>query len=133
MTAQRKRPLSPHLQVYDLPLVARISIMHRITGTALSAGIILLIYWLAALSMGETRYQQAQAMFGSWFGLMILFGFSLALSLHLAHGIRHLIWDFSIGLSKSASSSSNLWIIIITIGLTVLAWALGFYMAGQAH
>lgn len=131
MTTQRKRPLSPHLQVYDLPLAARISITHRITGTALSAGILLVVYWLGALAMGEQSFLQAQAIFSSWFGLAVLFGFSLALSLHLAHGIRHLIWDFSIGISKSASSQSNIWIIVITIGLTAASWAFGFYMAGN--
>ena len=30
------RPLSPHLQVYRLPITARLSILHRATGVALS-------------------------------------------------------------------------------------------------
>mgnify|MGYP002830691554 CR=1 FL=1 len=35
------RPLSPHLQVYRLPIAAIASIMTRITGHALVAGIVL--------------------------------------------------------------------------------------------
>ncbi|MEK9706506.1 MAG: succinate dehydrogenase, cytochrome b556 subunit, partial [Alphaproteobacteria bacterium] len=42
----RNRPLSPHLQVYRLPLDAILSITHRITGVALSFGAVLLVYWL---------------------------------------------------------------------------------------
>ncbi len=130
MTEQRRaRPLSPHLQVYDLPLAARISILHRITGTALSGGIILLVYWLWALASGPESYQQAQAILGSWLGLLILLGFSFALFLHLCHGIRHLIWDMSAGLDKSSAASSNIWIIILTLGLTALSWGLGFGLA----
>ncbi|MCK5899056.1 MAG: succinate dehydrogenase, cytochrome b556 subunit, partial [Methylococcales bacterium] len=32
----RNRPLSPHLQIYTLPLTGIISITHRITGTVLA-------------------------------------------------------------------------------------------------
>ena len=42
------RPLSPHLQVYRLPLAAITSIMTRITGHALVAGIVLIVWWLLA-------------------------------------------------------------------------------------
>ncbi|WP_369015015.1 succinate dehydrogenase, cytochrome b556 subunit, partial [Escherichia coli] len=42
------RPLSPHLQVYRLPLAAVTSIMTRITGHALVAGIVLIVWWLVA-------------------------------------------------------------------------------------
>ena len=40
------RPLSPHLQVYRLPLVAKISIMTRITGVALGGAALLVVWWL---------------------------------------------------------------------------------------
>jgi succinate dehydrogenase / fumarate reductase cytochrome b subunit len=38
MSANSNRPLSPHLQVYRLPLLAILSILHRMTGAALSIG-----------------------------------------------------------------------------------------------
>ena len=43
----RSRPLSPHLQVYRLPLPALMSISHRATGVLLAAGSLVLVYWLA--------------------------------------------------------------------------------------
>ena len=42
------RPLSPHLQVYRLPISAVTSIMNRITGHAMLAGVILIVWWLVA-------------------------------------------------------------------------------------
>ena len=42
--AKRQRPLSPHLQVYRLPLPALTSIAHRITGVGLTVGTLLLVW-----------------------------------------------------------------------------------------
>ncbi len=125
----RERPLSPHLQVYNLPLTARISILHRIMGVALSGGLFLLVYWLWALAMGQPSYQQAQAIFGSWLGLSVLLGFSFALFLHLSHGIRHLIWDAGVGLNKVQTQASDVWVLLATGMLTALAWMLGWLLA----
>ena len=37
-----RRPLSPHLQVYKPQITTMLSIMHRITGIALSVGTLLI-------------------------------------------------------------------------------------------
>lgn len=47
----KTRPLSPHLQVYRLPLTALLSISHRITGVLLAMGLLLLAGWLLAASV----------------------------------------------------------------------------------
>ncbi len=46
------RPLSPHLQVYRPQLTSVLSIVHRMTGVALAAGMLLLVYWLVAVAAG---------------------------------------------------------------------------------
>ena len=46
------RPLSPHLQIYRWQLTSVLSILHRATGVALSAGTILLVWWLVAAADG---------------------------------------------------------------------------------
>ena len=51
--ASNERPLSPHLQVYQLPLTAVLSILHRMTGVVLSFGMILVVCW----SSGEQGIQ----------------------------------------------------------------------------
>jgi succinate dehydrogenase / fumarate reductase cytochrome b subunit len=54
------RPISPHLQIYKLPLTARLSISHRITGVFLSAGFVLFAAALLLISAGPDSYSALQ-------------------------------------------------------------------------
>ena len=54
------RPLSPHLQVYRLPLNALLSISHRLTGVALSFGFVLLVVWLLGIAFLPTLFDLVQ-------------------------------------------------------------------------
>jgi succinate dehydrogenase / fumarate reductase cytochrome b subunit len=87
------RPLSPHLQVYRLPLTALLSISHRATGVLLAIGVALWVAFLMAAAQGETAFAGARAVLDSLFGRLLLWGWLYALFFHLCHGIRHLIWD----------------------------------------
>ena len=75
-----------------------LSILHRATGVALSVGTILLVWWLVAAADGPGGLCQVQGFLGSWLGLLLLFGWSVALFYHLCNGIRHLCWDTGHGL-----------------------------------
>ncbi len=87
------RPLSPHLQVYRLPLTGLVSITHRMTGVFLSMGLVLFVYVLFAIAAGEGMYTAMQAFMSFWLFKLVYWGFIYALFFHLVHGIRHLIWD----------------------------------------
>jgi succinate dehydrogenase / fumarate reductase cytochrome b subunit len=87
------RPLSPHLQVYRLPLTGLVSITHRMTGVFLSMGLVLFVYVLFAIAAGEDVYTSMQAFMSFWLFKLVYWGFIYALFFHLVHGIRHLIWD----------------------------------------
>ena len=87
------RPISPHLQIYRFQLTSVLSILHRITGIALSVGTILLVYWLVAAASGPGAFATAAGLIGSWFGRLLLLGWTFALFFHLCNGIRHLFWD----------------------------------------
>ena len=119
------RPLSPHLQVYRWQLTSVLSILHRATGVALSAGTILLVWWLMAAAEGPDAYAQVQRFLGSWFGLLVLFGWSLALFYHLCNGIRHLFWDSGRGLELKSVYAGGWAVLAATVVLTVLSWAVG--------
>src|SRR3954453_3440972 len=92
-----ERPMSPHLQVYRWQLTSVMSILHRATGIALSVGTILLVWGLGAASDGPDPSAAVQHVLGSWIGLLLLFGWSVALFYHLGNGIRHLWWDTGSG------------------------------------
>ena len=116
------RPLSPHLQVYRLPLAAWLSISHRMTGIGLTLGTLLLTWWLAAAAYGPEAYGLFAAFVASPFGLLILFGFSVALFFHLCNGIRHLFWDAGKNFSIADTKRTNAFVIAGTVILTALAW-----------
>lgn len=118
------RPLSPHLQVYKLPLTAITSILHRATGVALGIGTLFLVWWLMAAAMGGGHFEFVQSVMGSWIGQLILFGFSFTLFFHLCNGIRHLFWDSGYGFEIVTAQISSKLVIAATATLTVLAWIL---------
>ncbi len=127
----QNRPLSPHLQVYKPQLTSITSIMHRISGVALSVGTLLLIYWLTAAAAGPEQYAQAQGVLGSFLGQLILFLFTYALFYHLCNGIRHLFWDAGKGFELSTAYTSGYAAIGVSAALTVLVWIIA-YAAGGA-
>ena len=87
------RPLSPHLQVYKLPLTGLISITHRMTGVMLTFGLIFFVYIISATASGADAYLEMQDVMDMWLVRLIYWGFIYALFFHLCHGVRHLIWD----------------------------------------
>ncbi|WP_336055266.1 succinate dehydrogenase, cytochrome b556 subunit [Nitratireductor sp. CH_MIT9313-5] len=131
-TATRARPLSPHLSVYRFIPTMVMSILHRITGAALYFGTILLVIWLVAAASGPEAFDQVNGIYGSWFGRLILFGYTWALLHHMLGGIRHLIWDTGHGLEKQTATKFAYATIIGSVTLTVLIWVAGYAFGGGA-
>ena len=122
MSWNDKRPMSPHLQIYDLPLTAKLSILHRGTGAVLFIGLILMVWVLAAAANGEASWQPMHNFLASWFGKLVLFGFTFSLYFHLCNGIRRLLWDIDRGLALDDTRKSNRVVLVATLILTALTW-----------
>ena len=120
-----RRPLSPHMQVYRWPISMALSILHRITGCALGVGTLLLTWWLVAAAGSDTAFEHAQWFMGSAIGLLLLFGWSLALIFHFFSGIRHLVWDAGVGFEAPTYNTSGWGVVIATAVCTVLVWVVG--------
>lgn len=120
------RPLSPHLQIYRPTLTMMMSIAHRITGGALYVGTLLLAWWLIAASMDARTFSTAAWFLGSWFGQIVLFGFTWALFHHLLGGLRHFLWDAGYGLEHPEREYLAQATLIGGIVLTVIVWAVSF-------
>lgn len=118
-----QRPLSPHLQVYKLPLTALMSITHRITGAALSVGTLLVAAFFIAAATGREEYDFVMGLATSTIGMVILFLWSAALYFHMCNGIRHMIWDIGKNFDKASAMRSNYYVIAGALALTVGTWA----------
>lgn len=124
--AKANRPLSPHLQVYRWPVTMLMSILHRATGIALYFGTLLLAAWLIAAGSGPRAFEIVNGIYGSWFGLLVLFGYSWVLIHHMLGGLRHFVWDVGAGFSKPARDNLARLNLIGSIVLTVLLWIVVF-------
>jgi len=122
------RPLSPHLQIYKLPLTALLSILHRMTGVLLFLGLIVLIVVLATAAWDAPGYATLQALLSHWLGQLFLFGWTAALYLHLCNGIRHLFWDAGWGFTLQRTQQSAYITIAATLLLTAATWSLAYWM-----
>jgi succinate dehydrogenase / fumarate reductase cytochrome b subunit len=120
------RPLSPHLQIYRWQWTMLYSILHRMTGVALSVGTLLLVWWLLALASGPEAFATAQGFIGSIIGQLMLFGWTWALMYHLGNGIRHLVWDSGVGFDLEVARLSGHAMAGITAAATILIWVVGY-------
>jgi succinate dehydrogenase / fumarate reductase cytochrome b subunit len=123
-TNTRQRPLSPFLTVYRWQYTMALSILHRVTGCALSVGMLLLVYWLVAAATGSAAYDTARAFFAHPLVRVLLIGFSFAFFYHLLNGARHMTWDTGHGLERRDARLSG-WIVFLgAIATTALFWFL---------
>jgi succinate dehydrogenase / fumarate reductase cytochrome b subunit len=117
-----KRPLSPHLGIYKWQVSNSLSILHRMTGVALSAGVIALLAWVISAALGEAAYNSVLALLSGPIGMLLMFGFSASFFYHLGNGIRHLVWDAGYGFDKEVARLSGWFVLGAAIACTALFW-----------
>jgi succinate dehydrogenase / fumarate reductase cytochrome b subunit len=125
-----ERPLSPHLGIWRWTITMALSIAHRLTGLALALGAVVLIWWLMALATGPEAFSRAQDLMGSFFGRLVLFGFTWALFVHLLNGIRHLVWDAGYGFSLPVARTTGVVVLVLSLVFTFAAWFMGYAAMG---
>jgi succinate dehydrogenase / fumarate reductase, cytochrome b subunit len=119
-----ERPLSPFMfpTWYRFQITSALSILHRLTGIALSVGSILLAWWLIAVAAGGQIFTATHAFLASPIGVLLLFLWSVAFFYHLCNGIRHLVWDVGYGFDIHTARRAGYAVLAATVVLTVLAW-----------
>ncbi|MCK4841491.1 MAG: succinate dehydrogenase, cytochrome b556 subunit [Methylococcales bacterium] len=117
---QNNRPLSPHLQVYRLPLTGIISITHRMTGVILAFGLIFYAVSFFVILQGNETFSGIQTLLDNiWVDIAVGL-FFYALFFHLCHGIRHLIWDVGSGFDKEAMDKNAIIELSLSLLLTLI-------------
>ena len=117
-----KNPLSPHLQIYRWHISSLLSITHRISGLINLLALILIFFWLIALSLGENNYESFLLVINSFFGKFILIGFTWSMCFQILSGIRHLVWDLGYGFEIKTANISGIIVIISSLVLTIIFW-----------
>jgi succinate dehydrogenase / fumarate reductase, cytochrome b subunit len=127
-----ERPLSPHLGIYRFTITMAMSIVHRITGGALYFGTLLLVWWLLAAGSSARQFEIVSAVFASWLGQLVLFGFTWALVHHTLSGIRYLIWDTIHGLEPGQREFLSYAALIASVLLTAATWIAVYLVRSSA-
>ena len=109
------RPLSPHMTIYRWPVTMMTSITHRITGVGLSAGAVILAWWLVCISNGPEGWQSFHAISDTPLGMLVLFGLTWCLVYHFLNGVRHLAWDLGYGFDKREAERNSVIIFALSI------------------
>jgi succinate dehydrogenase / fumarate reductase cytochrome b subunit len=124
LAANRRRPLSPHLQVWRWGPAMLVSILHRVAGDGMAfVGLPVLLWWLGSLAGGPESYATFLGHASSWYGKIVLIGLSWAFFNHMCSGIRHLVLDTGAGYELH---TNRFWSVMSVLGgvvLTALFWA----------
>jgi succinate dehydrogenase / fumarate reductase cytochrome b subunit len=93
----KPRPVNLDLGTISLPVTAKASILHRISGIFLVAAVAVLLY-LLDLSLGsETSFDRATEILGSGVARLVIWVVLAGLIYHAVAGVRHLIMDLGVG------------------------------------
>lgn len=102
------------------------SILHRVTGGALYFGTLLVAAWVVAAATSEAWFDTVSGLYGSWFGQLVLLGYTWALMFHMLGGIRHLVWDTGALMEKETSTRLAIATAVGSFVLTALVWVAVF-------
>lgn len=122
------RPLSPHLQIYDLTrFSSAMSTLQRLSGVFLGAGLLLLTWWLSMTAAGSAGWHKANHIFHNAFIVLLMFFWTGLLLLHFCNGLRYLFWDIGRGFELPVAKKTARWAAIAAIGMNIVLWiALAF-------
>jgi len=123
MSEQQKRPKFLNLLKIRMPIGAIVSIAHRFSGVILFMLIPFLIYILEISLKTEQGFQQLVEFFNRSDVRVVLLLIIWMFAHHLVNGIRLLLLDLDIGISRSASRL-NSWLMIL-LGILITAFFAG--------
>jgi succinate dehydrogenase cytochrome b subunit len=121
-----ERPLSPHFTVYRWAYTMTLSILHRVSGLALSLALVGLVLWLIAISLGPATYDALAPALQSWPVRVLIALAILALLYHFANGLRHLAWDMGWGFELRQARISAAVVLILVAIAGIACWVLLF-------
>ncbi|TVZ39538.1 succinate dehydrogenase subunit C [Alteromonadaceae bacterium 2753L.S.0a.02] len=91
------RPVNLDISTIKLPVTAYVSILHRVSGVVLLAGVLVLLYMLDMSLSSEESFAELKEFLAFPLVKIILWAVLAALAYHFVAGVRHLIMDLGIG------------------------------------
>jgi succinate dehydrogenase / fumarate reductase cytochrome b subunit len=125
----RTRPLSPYLH-YRWQYTNTLSLLHRLSGIALTGGFVVLVVALADLAQGNYSYTLFTEFLASLAGKGFIALELLAFAYHSCNGIRHLLWDAGWGFERAQARRSARWVVVASVLIAALCFAAAWVHTG---
>ena len=110
------RPVNLDLATVKFPITAIVSILHRISGTVLLGGLLILIWMLDTSLSSEQGFAYLQEIMQKLHAKLILWAVLAALAYHLVMGLRHLLMDLGFGETLQGGKTTA----AVALGLAII-------------
>ena len=116
------RPVNLDIGTIQLPITSYVSILHRISGVAIFAGVAILLWLLegsleSAESFAQTKALLADSIILKGLVWLVLCGFIY----HTVAGVKHLIMDLGIGETLEGGKKGAQIVLVVSVVLMLLA------------
>jgi len=105
---------------YRLPAAGVVSILHRVSGAMLFLLLPFILYLFDLSITSEISFDYLKGFTSHWFVKLLILAVSWGYLHHFCGGIRHLIMDAHIGLSKEEARKSAHMVFLVSVPLTLL-------------
>jgi succinate dehydrogenase / fumarate reductase cytochrome b subunit len=118
---KKKRPVNLDISTIKLPITAYVSILHRVSGVFLFAGVAVLLWMLDSSLRSQEGFNAVAALTSHPVFKAVLWVVLAGLAYHMVLGVRHLIMDFGVGESLKGGQTGAKIALFVAIVLIVLA------------
>ena len=125
--AKKSRPQFRNIHIsqilqYRLPAAGIMSILHRVSGLSMFLLLPVLLWIFDRSLTSELSYAELMEVVSSPLMKIVLCGLVWAFLHHLLAGIRHLVSDLHIGLTKENAAAWGVGVLVGGLALSFIAW-----------
>ncbi|MFL0805805.1 MAG: succinate dehydrogenase, cytochrome b556 subunit [Oceanobacter sp.] len=115
------RPTNLDLSTIELPLPAKASIIHRVSGFILFFAVAFMLAALAASLESAESFKELMSVFDNGLVKFIAWGIVSALGYHFIAGVKHLLMDMGIGEDKESGHTGAMITLVGGVIVVVLS------------
>lgn len=119
----KKRPVNLDIGTISLPITAYASILHRVSGVFIVAGVAVLLWLLDSSLASEESFAAVKGIATSFICKLIVWAVAAGLIYHTVAGVKHLIMDLGYGETMEGGIRGAKIVFGVSIVLIVLVGA----------
>ncbi len=123
LSAKKARPIWFNLSPLNLPPPGLVSILHRISGLLLVAGLVWLLFLLEMSLSSDAGFKHFREYIAHPLVKLVLLAYLWAYLHHFCAGIRYLFLDIHKGIDLAAARKTSYVVFAVSIGLTLILGA----------